>query len=137
MSGLSDRSIATEEHPRGLGRHLMILLTIAPTVTALLPSSLRPPPTPRPARARALRMQVVPQVRTPPNVLQSEAIRSTRDSVLVLASAGTGKTRVLRSRIAYLLLSEHVPSDRILTVCLLYTSPSPRDRTRSRMPSSA
>ena len=27
-------------------------------------------------------------------------------------------------------------SDKILT-CLLYTSPSPRDRTRSRMPSSA
>ena len=25
----------------------------------------------------------------------------------------------------------------IATVCLLYTSPSPRDRTRSRMPSSA
>ena len=25
----------------------------------------------------------------------------------------------------------------LLTVCLLYTSPSPRDRTRSRMPSSA
>ena len=25
----------------------------------------------------------------------------------------------------------------ILTACLLYTSPSPRDRTRSRMPSSA
>ena len=24
-----------------------------------------------------------------------------------------------------------------ITVCLLYTSPSPRDRTRSRMPSSA
>ena len=24
-----------------------------------------------------------------------------------------------------------------LTTCLLYTSPSPRDRTRSRMPSSA
>ena len=38
-----------------------------------------------------------------------------------------------------------MPGDRIvccdaggrLTVCLLYTSPSPRDRTRSRMPSSA
>ena len=27
--------------------------------------------------------------------------------------------------------------DFILTSCLLYTSPSPRDRTRSRMPSSA
>ena len=25
----------------------------------------------------------------------------------------------------------------MLTACLLYTSPSPRDRTRSRMPSSA
>ena len=24
-----------------------------------------------------------------------------------------------------------------ITICLLYTSPSPRDRTRSRMPSSA
>ena len=27
--------------------------------------------------------------------------------------------------------------DMLITVCLLYTSPSPRDRTRSRMPSSA
>ena len=27
--------------------------------------------------------------------------------------------------------------DPYLNVCLLYTSPSPRDRTRSRMPSSA
>ena len=26
---------------------------------------------------------------------------------------------------------------RVVTICLLYTSPSPRDRTRSRMPSSA
>jgi ABC-2 type transport system ATP-binding protein len=25
----------------------------------------------------------------------------------------------------------------LLSICLLYTSPSPRDRTRSRMPSSA
>ena len=28
-------------------------------------------------------------------------------------------------------------SERVRNVCLLYTSPSPRDRTRSRMPSSA
>ena len=27
--------------------------------------------------------------------------------------------------------------ERLLQICLLYTSPSPRDRTRSRMPSSA
>ena len=29
------------------------------------------------------------------------------------------------------------PSNRKASACLLYTSPSPRDRTRSRMPSSA
>ena len=28
-------------------------------------------------------------------------------------------------------------TDSIINICLLYTSPSPRDRTRSRMPSSA
>src|SRR5665811_2436545 len=32
---------------------------------------------------------------------------------------------------------EHGPSRDWMNVCLLYTSPSPRDRTRSRMPSSA
>ena len=31
----------------------------------------------------------------------------------------------------------HYPSSNVLYYCLLYTSPSPRDRTRSRMPSSA
>ena len=30
-----------------------------------------------------------------------------------------------------------VPKEKKKVVCLLYTSPSPRDRTRSRMPSSA
>ena len=36
-------------------------------------------------------------------------------------------------------LSESATFDKIYTIytCLLYTSPSPRDRTRSRMPSSA
>ena len=28
-------------------------------------------------------------------------------------------------------------ADKYMRICLLYTSPSPRDRTRSRMPSSA
>ena len=32
---------------------------------------------------------------------------------------------------------EDVPQDAPRYTCLLYTSPSPRDRTRSRMPSSA
>ena len=30
-----------------------------------------------------------------------------------------------------------IPAGQIDNICLLYTSPSPRDRTRSRMPSSA
>ena len=34
-------------------------------------------------------------------------------------------------------ISEHVDKDKDHICCLLYTSPSPRDRTRSRMPSSA
>ena len=46
-------------------------------------------------------------------------------------SAALGVTVFL----AFLLLATHVLVN--LWVCLLYTSPSPRDRTRSRMPSSA
>ena len=34
-------------------------------------------------------------------------------------------------------LSEALSKDQRVNICLLYTSPSPRDRTRSRMPSSA
>ena len=34
-------------------------------------------------------------------------------------------------------IKEQVETDILDDVCLLYTSPSPRDRTRSRMPSSA
>ena len=33
--------------------------------------------------------------------------------------------------------TENVEEEQATTTCLLYTSPSPRDRTRSRMPSSA
>ena len=36
---------------------------------------------------------------------------------------------------AYLLPAEF--ATKMVDACLLYTSPSPRDRTRSRMPSSA
>ena len=34
-------------------------------------------------------------------------------------------------------ITEHGPNLGMPYTCLLYTSPSPRDRTRSRMPSSA
>ena len=35
------------------------------------------------------------------------------------------------------LISQEYTDTRLLSGCLLYTSPSPRDRTRARMPSSA
>ena len=36
-----------------------------------------------------------------------------------------------------ILMAKALDKDREYIICLLYTSPSPRDRTRSRMPSSA
>ena len=43
-----------------------------------------------------------------------------------------------RSELDYLIYNDPIGyADLILNGCLLYTSPSPRDRTRSRMPSSA
>ena len=52
---------------------------------------------------------------TAPNMLQAEAIRSESDAVLLLAPPGTGKTRVLRARIAYL-RTKGVPPSAILVV---------------------
>ena len=44
-------------------------------------------------------------------------------------------TKIAGTRNAADLLTKHLEEEKVL--CLLYTSPSPRDRTRSRMPSSA
>ena len=48
----------------------------------------------------------------------SFAIENEGDTLCILGPSGIGKTTILRT-------------------CLLYTSPSPRDMRRSRMPSSA
>ena len=61
------------------------------------------------------------------------------DQIATLSQLVTG---VATLAVAVLLVGQlrqqHRDSEReILYTCLLYTSPSPRDRTRSRMPSSA
>ena len=58
----------------------------------------------------------------------------------VFASQGDGPDCVFTKVVVYLQLAVKVITSEFMVnviSCLLYTSPSPRDRTRSRMPSSA
>ena len=52
----------------------------------------------------------------------------------VAVITGAGRAKGLGEAMAKRLAAEGV---KVVITCLLYTSPSPRDRTRSRMPSSA
>ena len=54
--------------------------------------------------------------------------------IKVLWSAGALGVAFMMNTVAGFVLVYMVT---VLKICLLYTSPSPRDRTRSRMPSSA
>ena len=56
------------------------------------------------------------------------------DRAMILAPVGAGKTAIALTAMDELISKCLV--GRFL-VCLLYTSPSPRDRQKSRMPSSA
>ena len=56
--------------------------------------------------------------------------------IVAYGCAGTGKTFITLYNALRDVLSESTPYERIY-LCLLYTSPSPRDKRQSRMPSSA
>ena len=58
-------------------------------------------------------------------------------SYLHLVDRAEDITETIANYIAKKTIEDQSPAPSIGTFCLLYTSPSPRDRTRSRMPSSA
>ena len=80
------------------------------------------------------------------NTTTGAIAESTSDTTIKGALSGVSRNQVndmIESQDKLLTISAgdltFVPTtkDRVVISCLLYTSPSPRDRTRSRMPSSA
>ena len=62
------------------------------------------------------------------NDMQQQAVQTTEGPLLIMAGAGSGKTRVLTHRVAYLIEEKDVNPWNILAItCLLYTSDAADD----------
>ena len=88
-----------------------------------------------------------------PDIISSCSVNVNKGEIVsILGPNGAGKSTAMKAMLGLLNLksgsvkidgkdiSKLSPQDRVkqgISFCLLYTSPSPRDRTRSRMPSSA
>ena len=88
----------------------------------------------------SLENKIMPDLKTAMKSKDQAALRSIRAikaAILLTKTDGSGKELDEAGEIKLLQKLVKQRQDSLDIFCLLYTSPSPRDRTRSRMPSSA